>query len=107
VFGDVRSANAVRSGLEYRAGDPVSVRVVRRERRVTVDDEGGAVDRASRPPGWRTVATRISRELDVNVSRTGVISLPVVDAGPGLTAVVRRIGEASLAFYQELLELEE
>jgi hypothetical protein len=35
-----------------------------------------------------------------------MISLPVVPVGPSEEQVVRRIAEASRAFYQELLELE-
>ena len=57
-------------------------------------------------PGWRDVADRLQRELVVNVSRAGAVSLPVVAAGPPLDAIEQRIAQASLAFYQELLELE-
>ena len=34
-----------------------------------------------------------------------VVSLPVMPGGPGFDAIVARIGEASLALYEELLEL--
>jgi hypothetical protein len=34
-----------------------------------------------------------------------VVWLPVVGRGPDEETIVRRIGEASLALYQELLEL--
>lgn len=81
------------------------VHVVRRERRVFVTDAGAAVERAGRRRGWQEVGRRIDRELVVTVSRHGVISLPVVATGPGRDAIIQRIGEASLAFYQELLEL--
>jgi hypothetical protein len=94
------------AGREYRPGEAVSVRVVHRADRMSVTDEGVAVDRAGRAPGWRGVADRLGRELDVNVSRHGVVSLPVVAVGPGLDAIARRIGEASLTLYQELLELQ-
>lgn len=93
------------TGLSYRPGDPVLVRVRRRERRIEVSDEGGALDRGGGREGWRELATRLERELDVNISRQGVVSLPVVPAGPGLETIVARIAEASLTFYQELLEL--
>ena len=36
------------------------------------------------PPGWREVAERLADEIVVNVSRHGVISLPVSRRGPGL-----------------------
>jgi hypothetical protein len=100
----VRSETTIDTGLAYRPGDPVRVRVKQRERRVTVSDEGVALARAGRPAGWRGVAQRLGRELDVNVGRTGAVSLPVVAAGPELHVVEQRIAEASLIFYQELLE---
>jgi hypothetical protein len=98
--------SATRTDLDYRPGDAVRVSVVRRERRVTVTDDGAAVHRAGRPPGWRAVCAALERELDVNITRQGVVWLPVVAAGPGEAAVVLRIEEASLALYQELLDLE-
>jgi hypothetical protein len=95
------------TGLEYRPGDPVRVRVVRRGPRTQVSDDGAAFDAAGRPRGWRDAARGVQRDLDVNFSRSGAISLPVVGVGPSEDEVVRRIGEASRAFYQELLELAE
>jgi len=100
-----RTKTVIDAGLEYRPGDPVRVRVVRRERRTSVTDDGAAISKAGRPPRWREAAHRLERELDVNFSHRGVVSLPVVAAGPGVEAIVARIAAASLAFYQELLEL--
>lgn len=100
-----RTETRVDTGLEYVPGDPVAVGVVHRDGRVSVTDDGGAIERAGRPPGWETVAERVAGEEVVNVSRRGVVSLPVVRAGPGLEAIVKRIGAASLTLYQELLEL--
>lgn len=93
------------TGLEFRPGDPVHVRVVHRDRRTHVTDDGAAISRAGSPARWQEVAHRLGRELDVNISRHGVISLPVVRAGPPEPEVARRIAAASRAFYQELLEL--
>jgi hypothetical protein len=101
-----RSEIVLDTGLEYRPGDPVCVRILRREHRVSVTDGGAAIEKAGRPPGWREVADRVARELIVNVGRHGVISLPVVAAGPGEEAIVQRIGRASVGLYQELLDLE-
>jgi hypothetical protein len=70
-----------------------------------VTDDGGAVDRAGRPSSRHVAAERVLREFDVNITAAGVVSLPVVPAGPSEQEVVQRIGEASLALYQELLEL--
>jgi Ankyrin repeats (many copies) len=99
-----RTERSVETGLEYGPGDPVVLRVVQR-RHLNVLDDGAAVERAGRPPGWRAVAERLADELVVNISRSGVVSLPVSRRGPGYDAIVRRIAHASLAFYQELLEL--
>ncbi|MGH2934399.1 MAG: hypothetical protein ACRDL2_07785 [Gaiellaceae bacterium] len=91
------------SGLEYRPGEPVLVRVVRRERRTLVTDDAAAA--RGRVP--EDVARRIERELVVNVARSGAVFLPVVAAGPRLDEITHRIANASLALYQELLDLEE
>ncbi len=101
-----RSETVIDTGLEYRPGDPVRVRVVRREHRIWVVDDGVAFEKAGPPRAWREAAERISQELVVNISRHGVISLPLIPGNPCERAIVRRIGEASLGLYQELLELE-
>jgi hypothetical protein len=103
----VRSQTVLDTGLEYRPGDPVRVRVVRREHRISVTDDGAATEKAGRPPHWREAADRVDRELSVNVSQRGVVWLPVVPVGPSEDRVVRRIGEASLSLYQEILDLED
>jgi Ankyrin repeats (3 copies) len=100
-----RSETITNTGLAYRPGEPVRLRVTRRERRLTVSDDGVALAQAGRPAGWRPVAERLERELDVNVSGSGVVWLPIVAAGPPLDVIEQRIAQASLTFYQELLEL--
>jgi hypothetical protein len=99
-----RIERTVETGLGYGPGDPVVLRVVQR-RHLYVLDDGAAIERAGRPPGWRVVAERLADELVVNISRSGVVSLPVSPRGPGYDAIVERIAHASLALYQELLEL--
>jgi hypothetical protein len=99
-----RIESTVETGFEYRPGSPVRIHVVRRGPRVSVSDDGAAFDGAGRPQRWREAARRIEHELDVNFSRSGAISLPVVRVGPPEDEVVRRIAMASRAFYQELLE---
>jgi hypothetical protein len=93
------------TALEYLPGDPVTLRITHR-RLVGVSDQGAAVERAGKPPGWRTVADRLADELVVNVSRSGTVGLPVSRCGPGFDAIVERVAHASLALYEELLELE-
>lgn len=100
-----RSEAITDTGLAYRPGEPVRLRVMRRERRLTVSDGGAALAQARRPAGWRAIAERLERELDVNISGAGAVWLPVVAAGPPLHAIEQRIAQASLTFYQELLEL--
>jgi hypothetical protein len=94
------------TGLEYTPGDPVRLRVVIR-RFPYVSDEGAAVARAGQPAGWRDAADRIAGERVVNISRNGVVSLPVVAAGPGFDAIAERVAAASLELYEELLEMDE
>lgn len=102
-----RTETIVDCGLVYRPGEPVLIRVTRRERRVSANDNAAAIEKAARPPGWRAAADRIERDLDVNVSRQGAVWLPVVAVGPAVDATVRRIGEASLTLYEVLLDLED
>ena len=92
------------TGLEYVPGEPVRLHVDFR-RFPYVLDRGRAVDLAGRPDGWRDAAEWIARERIVNISRGGVVSLPVVSAGPGFDAIADRIAKASVELYQELLEL--
>ncbi len=101
-----RAESVLDTGLEYRAGDPVLVWVLRRERRVSVSDRGMALQKAGTRPGWTRACARVHAELDVNITRGGVVWLPVVAVGPTEADVARRIGRASLIFFQELLELE-
>jgi hypothetical protein len=102
----VRAESVIDTGLEYRPGEPVRVWIRRRERRVSVSDHGAAVEKAGGIPGWERASARVCAELDVNITRQGVVWLPVVAVGPSEQAVVGRIGRASLIFFQELLELE-
>lgn len=99
------TTSLIDTGLEYRPGDPVLVRVVRREGSTRVSDDRAAFERAGSPSGWPDAARKVNLELEVNFSRDGSVSLPVVAAGPPEAEVVTRIGAASLAFYQELLDL--
>jgi hypothetical protein len=101
----MHSETVTDTGFEYRSGEPVLVHVIRRAHRIVVSDDGIAITKAGRVAGWHAAAELIQRESGVNFNARGVLSLPVVPAGPGLEAIVRRIGEASLMFYEELLEL--
>jgi hypothetical protein len=96
----------VDTGLEYLPGEPVRVWVVHREQRASVSDNGTALQKAGVTPAWERAIAKVHAELDVNISRGGVVCLPIVPAGPSEQEVVARIGRASLIFFQELLELQ-
>jgi ankyrin repeat protein len=102
---ETRTEETVTTELAYRPGEPVRVTVAHRAQRTSVSDEGAAVQRAGKPAGWLAIAGQLERDRDVNITRQGVVWLPVVAAGPGEKAVVERIAEVSLALYQDLLEL--
>ena len=90
--------------MEYLPGSPVRVLVKRRERRINVSDDGAAAALAGTPPGWRDVAREIELEHCVNVSRQGVVFLPVHHCFT-VDEIEERIARASLALYQDLLDL--
>jgi ankyrin repeat protein len=100
-----RSEAITDTGLTFRPGEPVRLRVTRREQRLAVSDGGAALALAGRPAGWRAIADRLERTLAVNITGAGAVWLPVVAAGLPLDAVEQRIAQASLTFYEELLEL--
>jgi ankyrin repeat protein len=102
---ETRTEETVRTRLAYGPGEPVTVTVTHRAQRTSVSDQGAAVKRAGKPPGWLAIAGQLERDRDVNITRQGVVWLPVVAVGPGEQAVIERIAQASLALYQELLEL--
>jgi hypothetical protein len=95
----MREERVVDTGLEYMPGDPVLVRVVRRGTRVRVTDDARAAVKAGCAKVPDEIARAVEDALVVNVSRRGEIFLPG-------ERFVHRIGEASLALYEELLELE-
>lgn len=101
---EVRAEETITTGLAYRPGEPVMVTVTHRAQRTSVSDEGAAVRRAGKSAGWLAIAEQLKRDLDVNITRQGLVWLPVVAAGPDEQTVVERIAEASLTLYQALLD---
>jgi hypothetical protein len=96
------------SGLTYGEQAPVLVVVTKRQGRYSFSDRGGAVEAAGRPPGWRDAADRIVEEHTVNIGRNGVVGLPAVERRElaWLASLPDRIAQASLALYEELLDLD-
>jgi hypothetical protein len=98
---------ALETGVEYRPGEPVRVRIRKRGRRWGVDDLGRAVELAGRPDGWQAAAERAVAEEGMNVNRAGLVFVPVVERPDrDLARIALRLGDASHAVYVELLELE-
>jgi hypothetical protein len=95
------------TGVDYRPGEPVRVRIRKRGRRWDVDDAGRAVELAGRPDGWQAAAERTVGEEGMNVNRAGIVFVPIVERpGRDLARIALRLGDASHAVYVELLELE-
>jgi hypothetical protein len=101
-----RSGIVRETGLSYAPGRPIRVSVRRRGVRYDINDMGGAVALAGRPPGWLEAAERAVEELGWNVNREGVVFMQAVE-GRDIDALVRRTGEASAAVLEALLALEE
>ena len=95
------------SGLFYADGDPVRVRVRKRERRYDLDDEGAAVRKAGasvRHGGWHDAAERVVDEESININRRGVVFVPAVE-GRDLARLAAQVARASASLYAALLEL--
>jgi hypothetical protein len=101
-----KSERMVDSGLEYTPGDPVLVKVVRRGRNYLVTDDGAAVARAGRPPGWRDAAERGMAEDPLNLSRDGAVFVPAFEGRVPIDSLAERVAKLSLAVYQEILDLD-
>jgi hypothetical protein len=93
------------TGLEYARGRPVRVRVRRRGIRYDIDDLGGALEAAQRPPGWREAAERTVAEEGLNVTRAGEVCVQIVE-GRDVDAIVRKLARTSLAVYDAVLDLD-
>jgi ankyrin repeat protein len=93
------------TGLTYVPGRPIRVSVRRRGIRYDIDDMGGAVAVAGRPPGWLEAAERVVAQIGWNVNREGVVFVQAVE-GRDIDALVRRTGEASAAVLEALLAID-
>src|ERR1700749_3304052 len=82
-----RAESVIDADVQYAPGDPVLVWVLHRERRVSASDHGAALQKAGTPPGWQRACARVLAESDVNITRGGVVWLPVVAVGPSEAAV--------------------
>ncbi len=94
------------TGLAYTEGEPVLVAIRRRGRRYDLRDDGRALELAGRRTGWREAAADAVGGFGLNLTRTGVVSVPAVEGGVDRDWLARPVAEASLAVYDAVLELE-
>ncbi len=97
----------VDTGLTYDGERPVHVRIRRRGRNYTLDDDGAAVTLAGKPPGWLDAAEGAVREVDLNINRRGVVFVSAFEHSVDRDWLVGRVAEASLGVYAALLELQD
>jgi hypothetical protein len=94
------------TGVDYRVGEPVRIRLRRRGHRVHLDDRGDAVRLAGRATGWFDVVDRAIADDGFNVNRRGVVFV-AVGRDRDLAPLVLRLAESSLGVYLLLLELQD
>ena len=99
LIGEIRDTDA-----EYLPGRAVRIRVRLRGTNVDVDDLGGAVAAAGKPPGWLEAAGRAVASLDWNVRRSGVVFMQA-PRGRALEWVISRTAQASVAVCDAILQL--
>jgi hypothetical protein len=94
--------------LEWAPGEAVEIRVRRRGNWTEVDDEGEAIRRAGRPPGWYDVADGIAAAEGMNIQRaTGRVFVAYGRrSGHDDAAIERRLAETALRVYHAVLDLE-
>ncbi len=98
-----RAEGTFASGLVFRPGLPVEVRVTKRGIRYDIDDRGLAVSLAGRPPGWLRLAEHVVADEGLNVNRRGVVFVPAVE-GRDIAGLAQRMAATSLALHERLLE---
>ena len=91
------------TGLSYRPGHPVSIRVRKRGSRYDITDGAGAVNLAGRPDGWLATASDSAARTGMNVNRRGVVFVTGFDKRD-LADLVTRLAECSRLIYVSLLE---
>ena len=106
-WGDTGSVT-LDSGRRFPDGEPLLVRIRKREVRYDIDDDGIAVRKAGKPSGWRDVAERVVEEDGLNINRAGVVFVTGFERRRGdVPALAFRVAERSLAVYEALLDVAE
>jgi hypothetical protein len=91
------------------SGGAGGARVRRRGAWTEIDDDGEAIRRAGKPPGWFEIADAIAAGEGMNVQRvTGRVFVIYGDrARHDATEIDRRLAETALSVYQSVLDLEQ
>ena len=90
------------TGLSYRLGHPLCIRIRKRGARNDITDGAGAVNLADRPDAWLAMASEIAARTGMNVNRRGVFATGFEQRD--LTDLVMRGAECSRLVYVSLLE---
>jgi hypothetical protein len=93
--------------LEWAPGEPVAIRVRRRGAWTEMDDEGEAIRRASKPPGWLDVAEAIVARQGMNVNRAGRGFVTYATGSHPEDEIEQRLAGTALAVYHGLLDLDD
>jgi hypothetical protein len=91
------------TGLSYRRGHPVRIRVRKRGGRYDMTDGAAAVDLAGRPEGWLATASDTAARTGMNVNHRGVAFVTGFERRD-LADLVMRLAESSRLVYVSLLE---
>jgi len=93
----------LKTGLRYRGGEPVLIRVRRRGHRYDITDDGVAVSLAGKPRGWLDRVEHAVSAEGFNVNRRGVLFVPAVE-GRDIASLAIRLAQTSRSAYLDLLE---
>ncbi len=92
------------TGLEYAEGHAVRIHVRKRGHRYDLSDDGAAVAKAGKPPGWLDLAEEVVAEQGFNVNRTGNVFVPAVE-GRDLASLALRLAACSVDVHSAIVEL--
>jgi hypothetical protein len=93
----------LKTGLSYRPGHLVRIRVRKRGSRYDITDGATAVNLAGRPHGWLATTTDTAARTGMNVNRRGVVFVTGFEQRD-LADLVMRLAECSRLVYVSLLE---
>jgi hypothetical protein len=99
-----RIERVVEPGPVFGDGEPVRIRIRKREHRYDLDDDGAAWTKAGASGrAALEAAERVVAQEGFNVNRRGVVFVPAVE-GRDIDGLAARLADCSLAVYEELLD---